>query len=296
MAKLNEKTISEFVDTMMPAKEEVNHEFTANGTVASVDSNGVALVYLDGGDSNGTPCQTTVGCSAGDRVIVSFKNREPVVTSNITSPSTSVAQLNAEVANINTVMAQKATISYVDTKTVNAVDVFAENGTFKGTLRAQNGVFGGAIICTHKNMYNVHICDPNWSPVLYIDSPNIAGLNSWFTGSTLGFAQNSAEATMDYQGVHTSSDARLKEDVIAVDPELAKQIMPVQFRYKGDVLTRYGFLAQNVQNVLPDAVSENDNGYLTLNYQELIAPLYALVQELQKEVDELRKEVKALET
>lgn len=165
MAKLNEKTISEFVDSMMPAKEERNHEFTVNGTVASVDNNGVAVVYLDGGDANGTPCQATVGCSAGDRVIVSFKNREPVVTSNITSPTTSVAQLNAEVANINTVVAQKATITqlntevaninkvvaqkatitYVDTKTVNAVNVFATNGTFTGTLSAAKGTFTGTV-------------------------------------------------------------------------------------------------------------------------------------------------------
>lgn len=145
MAKLNEKTISEFVDSMMPVEEEGNHEFTANGTVASVDNNGVAVVYLDGGDANGTPCQTTVGCSAGDRVIVSFKNREPVVTSNLTSPSTSVAQLNAEVANINTVMAQKATITYVDTQTVNAVNVFATNGTFTGTLSAAKGTFAGTL-------------------------------------------------------------------------------------------------------------------------------------------------------
>lgn len=143
MAKLTEQLISEFVQTTTPKTDDRNHEFTVTGTVISIGENGVVNVRMDGGEE--APCQSTVGCAVDDRVIVSFKNREPVVTSNITSPTTSVAQLNAEVANINTVMAQKATITYVDTQTVNAVNVFATNGTFTGTLSAAKGTFTGTV-------------------------------------------------------------------------------------------------------------------------------------------------------
>lgn len=123
MSSLSEKMISEFVESTTPAKEERSHEFTINGTVTSVDHNGVANVMLDGGDE--TPCQTTVGCSAGDRVIVSFKNREPVVTSNISKPTATLEEVNAKV--------------------VNAVNVFAQNGTFSGTLGAAKGTFTGTL-------------------------------------------------------------------------------------------------------------------------------------------------------
>lgn len=348
MSSLSDNLISEFVESAMPAKEERNHEFTVNGTVASVDNNGVAVVYLDGGDANGTPCQATVGCSAGDRVIVSFKNREPVVTSNITSPTTSVAQLNAEVANINTVMAQKATITqlntevaninnvvaqkatitqlntevanintvvaqkatinYVDTKTVNAVNVFAQNGTFKGALSAATGDFKGKVAFTFKG--------PNtYSQDIYInDTARNSGIYLKRTGSSYGTLETFIDAgyielaqskpSRSYSINSQSSDRRQKENIAEIDSDIALRLKPVQFQFKGDDAICYGFIAQDVEDVIPNAVSINERtGYLMLNYHELIAPTLALAQRnnsviesLIKRVEQLERKVKELET
>lgn len=228
MSSLSDNLISEFVESAMPAKEERNHEFTVNGTVASVDNNGVAVVYLDGGDANGTPCQTTVGCSAGDRVIVSFKNREPVVTSNITSPTTSVAQLNAEVANINTVMAQKATITqlntevanintvmaqkatitYVDTKTVNAVNVFATNGTFSGTLSAAKGTFSGEVSINNRTAGASVVIGPTSSAPITVIGPN-SSLNTYIGAGYLAAfdgSSNGMNVTVRNTGIYLEND------------------------------------------------------------------------------------------
>lgn len=69
----------------------------------------------------------------------------------------------------------------------------------------------------------------------------------------------------------------------------------MRFRFKDDDKIHYGFIAQDVQKIIPDAVTEDKNGYLSLNYQELIAPLYALVQEHEDRIERLEAQLKALE-
>jgi hypothetical protein len=98
-----------------------------------------------------------------------------------------------------------------------------------------------------------------------------------------------------YDGAHPSSDRRLKEDITELGPEAAKQLIPVRFRYKGDDKLHYGFIAQDVQRIIPDVVQESENGYLTLTYHELIAPLYALVQEQEGRISRLEARIEQLE-
>ena len=93
-----------------------------------------------------------------------------------------------------------------------------------------------------------------------------------------------ARFTLD--GVETSSDARLKKDIEPISPDLALKLRPVKFRFKEDDSIHYGFIAQDVQTALPDAV-HNREGYLSLNYSELIAPILSLVQNLERRVKEL---------
>lgn len=99
----------------------------------------------------------------------------------------------------------------------------------------------------------------------------------------------------DSTGAHPSSDIRLKEDISEVSPETARHLIPVKFRFKGSDKIHYGFIAQDVQKVMPDAVLEDEDGYLSLTYHELIAPLYALVHEQEDRINRLEARLKALE-
>ena len=47
----------------------------------------------------------------------------------------------------------------------------------------------------------------------------------------------------------------------------------------------YGLIAQDLQRIYPDLVYENDNGYLSVNYTELIPLLIQSIKELKDEVD-----------
>ena len=49
-----------------------------------------------------------------------------------------------------------------------------------------------------------------------------------------------------------------------------------------------GVIAQEIEKVLPEIVSERDTGYKAVNYQKLTALLIEAVKELKEERDELK--------
>ena len=65
----------------------------------------------------------------------------------------------------------------------------------------------------------------------------------------------------------TYSDERLKENIVDLPSQLANifALRPVEFDYKDGTGHQIGFIAQEVQEVYPDLVAENSNGFLTLS-------------------------------
>ena len=194
------------------------------------------------------------------------------------------------------------------------------NATFGGTLNAAGGSFTGELSFdwtkgTNRQLlkianqigapFSIQEYDGNGVQTynLSIQAPVIQmGKVKQSLGETvlikpeqISVSQNLGSCIFNYTGAHPSSDIRLKEDITKIDPETAKHLLPVKFRFKGDDKLHYGFIAQDVQKVMPDAVLEGENGYLSLTYHELIAPLYALVQEQEDRINQLEIRLKALE-
>ena len=53
-----------------------------------------------------------------------------------------------------------------------------------------------------------------------------------------------------------------------------------------------GFIAQDVQEVLPELVRENGKGNLSLRYQGITPILLEAIKELKAEIEELKKQIK----
>ena len=53
-----------------------------------------------------------------------------------------------------------------------------------------------------------------------------------------------------------------------------------------------GFIAQDVQKVLPELVRENENGKLSLRHQGITPILLEAIKELKAEIEELKKQIK----
>jgi hypothetical protein len=96
-----------------------------------------------------------------------------------------------------------------------------------------------------------------------------------------------------------NSDARIKTDVqdITGALDIIKRLHPVKFRYKKEYRAKhpsledryyYNFIAQEFQKVFPDSVKDDGEGYLQLDIHNVKPYLVAAVQELSKEMDNLK--------
>ena len=101
-----------------------------------------------------------------------------------------------------------------------------------------------------------------------------------------------------------TSDERLKENIKEVSSktcyDVVKYIKPKEFNFKGKEEREIGFIAQDVPNSkMPKhwsnlLMKDSDNEYLRLNYIKMNVVLWSAVQELMKEVDDLKKDIKKI--
>jgi len=86
------------------------------------------------------------------------------------------------------------------------------------------------------------------------------------------------------------SDRQFKENISVITSglEIVNQISPVEFTWKSNNKKAYGVIAQEIEQVLPEIVSTDDNGVKTVAYSQIIPFLVAAIKDLQKEINELR--------
>ena len=97
------------------------------------------------------------------------------------------------------------------------------------------------------------------------------------------------------QDFNSASDENLKTNIRTIEDPLAKvvQIRGVNFDWKETQRPALGVIAQEVEKVLPELVT--DNGTKTVNYNGLIGLLIETVKEQQKQIDTLSERLSKLE-
>lgn len=96
--------------------------------------------------------------------------------------------------------------------------------------------------------------------------------------------------------VRTSSDRRLKDDIEPIQDALAKlsQVVGYTYRRKDLNMRQAGLIAQELQEVLPEAVSTGDDGMLSVAYAQVTALLVNAVREQQQQIEQLQEVVRGL--
>jgi hypothetical protein len=124
-------------------------------------------------------------------------------------------------------------------------------------------------------------------------------------GATIGHSSDSdlmtlASGSLTVAGdVTISSDARLKSNIVALGPTLISllQLEAKSYTMKNDTeqKQKIGLLAQEVQKVFPELVSEDNNGMLAVNYQALVPVLINALKELESETSTLESQMSEFE-
>ncbi len=104
-------------------------------------------------------------------------------------------------------------------------------------------------------------------------------------------------------GLWVSSDRRFKQNIAPVQNALGKVLAlnGKTYEFKRESFpdrnfnagTSYGYIAQELQQVIPEAVQENTDGYLAVNYDMVIPVLTEAIKDLKNEQD---MEISELET
>jgi hypothetical protein len=127
------------------------------------------------------------------------------------------------------------------------------------------------------------------------------GNNGVIMGKSLAGIGNRAVYS-DANGVltNTASDGTLKENVSAVSQGLNEvlQLNPVSFTWKDTEKhgsqKEIGFIAQEVQPLIPEVIGENFDGTLSLDYAKMISVLTKAIQELNDKVEAQAAEITSL--
>ena len=96
----------------------------------------------------------------------------------------------------------------------------------------------------------------------------------------------------------SNSDERLKNNIVAIPNALQKLelIQGVEYDWnmeRQNVRSGHdvGVLAQEIEQVLPEAVTERENGYKAVSYEKIIPLLIEAIKELKAEVEILKHKV-----
>lgn len=268
---------------------------TANVTAGSTSTISAATgVTISTTTSGNVHVLTTVGDFVTNAVNVTStaSSTNSLISTN---PSGQAVMINATDASggINLIAGAPTDAS------ANTIYVEPNGTTFNGTQ--QDAFFNVA----GQGNYNLIYADPTTSEesVGILCIPNT-------TSATPGQYKLDVYGDMRVQGTgygvswQTTSDKTYKKDITSFDNnealQIVQQLRPVKYNWRIDEYPErhfpeksdLGFIAQEVQQLLPQVVNGDEDGKYTVDYARIVAVLTGAIQQLSNEVAELKAQLK----
>ena len=111
--------------------------------------------------------------------------------------------------------------------------------------------------------------------------------------------KGSISITSSAVAYNTTSDRRLKQDIEPLEATDKLMAMnPVSFVWKDEpeASRNMGFIAQEMQEIMPQAVSTRDDGIMQMDYGRITPILVSALQDAHKKIEELETRLAALES
>ena len=127
-----------------------------------------------------------------------------------------------------------------------------------------------------------------------VDSTGKVGIGTSSPAYKLDVAGDiSSSGTVYAVNFDNVSDAVFKSDIKPISNASAvlNSLSPVEFRWKDNGEKAFGMIAQEVEAVLPEIVHYKPDDTRTVSYIQLIPFLISVVQEQQKQIDDLKKKL-----
>jgi hypothetical protein len=163
-----------------------------------------------------------------------------------------------------------------------AKTITASTGTFLG-MNSASGYAGVFIEVRNNDVMKFTVEDDGATYIANLTSNGTVYSNS-------GYLTNS-----------NPSDQNLKENIQSMigGTSIVNQLNPVSFEWKSDkngTGTKYGFIAQEVQEIIPDIVSIDSSGTIGIDTVSIIPFLVKSIKEQQETIEQLRAEIQFIKT
>ena len=266
----------------------IEGDLTVNGTTVTVSASNLAvsdnMIYLN----QGVEATVTNAVGDGTNVVYTADNNYTV---GMSVTVTGVTPSSFNVSNVLITAATSTTFTIADDNT----DTYTSGGTARAMTNAHPdlgfaagyndgtyahaGLFRDASDATWK-FFDSYTPEPDAS--VYIDT----------THASFALADIQV-ATATVTDLDTTSDVRLKENIETIGDALEKtaDLRGVNYNWVKSGEYTMGVVAQEVQEVIPEVVTEKSDGTLTVNYQAMVGLLIEAVKELKEEIDTLKQKV-----
>ena len=226
---------------------------------------------------------STQSLFAADKVVVT----DLTASGSVSLPSDTVLNLaTANTADLS------VTNSAVFSTGANCTVSFGD-GDGLATIKFVNAVFDSDFGPANTNINDIGSATVSWRTG-YFDTSLVVGNT---TANTTAVLADNIYARDDLVASY-SSDENLKDNIVVLDDALnrVESISGYSFDWNSKVgdyregTPDYGVLAQEIENILPNAVTTNGRGYKTVSYNAVIPLLVEAIKELSAKVDRMQAE------
>jgi len=223
-----------------------------------------------------------------------------ITASNVFGPFGSNSVISASFATTASYALNASSTSFPYTGSAQITGSLGVTGSVSATT-VQSNVFLSPQIITEQ------VTVPSGFNGIIIGDPSISGSITISSGSNVTIADFSIPNLQQVTNIGstttnsitaanfiTTSDRRLKSNIKQIENPFEVLDSIKSYEYVKDGKKDAGFIAQEVQETIPYAVFENEEGMLTMSDRPLLAYLYAAVMELKEENKQLKKELKSI--
>jgi len=194
------------------------------------------------------------------------------------------------------------------------------NGTTGNPITLQGGTTAGDLLIWDGSQWQIQQPGPSTGLTPLCNSPSTNVLPKWTgtqlcnsqiydNGTNVGIGTTSPSYKLHVNGriksigINETSDKRLKTNIRDIDSALnaVLNLQGVYYEWKDSLVregypegTQAGFIAQEVLEVLPMVVEQDQQGYYSVEYTRIVPFLVEAIKALEKRVSQLEEENKML--